>query len=112
MTMKKTKKPVAKKTTEKAKTEWVLVDTISTFRMRYCVEVPAGKNFVALNKVSALEAKEFSQLHIGEQVVSHRVLPVEEAIKICRQDNDYVSSWTDTQLVDSFFHSKKCKVVE
>lgn len=109
--MKKAKPAVEKKNVEKAKTEWVLVDTVSTFRMRYCVEVPAGKHFVALNKVSANEAKEFSQLHIGEQVVSNRVLTMEEAMQICRQDNDYVSSWDDEAVVDSFFHSKGSKVI-
>lgn len=109
--MKKEKKVAEKKGTEKAKTEWVLVDTVSTFRMRYCVEVPVGKNFVALNKVSANEAKEFSQLHIGEQVVSNRVLTKEEALQICRQDNDYVSSWDDEAVVNAFFHTKGCKAI-
>lgn len=109
--MKKAKPVVEKKPVEKAKTEWVLVDTISTFRMRYCVEVPVGKHFVALNKVSANEAKEFSQLHIGEQVVSHRVLSMEEALQICRQDNDYVSSWDDEAVVNAFFHTKGSKAI-
>lgn len=106
----KKKKTVDSKA-EKQKTQWVLVDTVSTFRMRYCVEVPVGKDYVALNKVSANEAKEFSQLHIGEQVVSHRVLDMNEAMKICRKDNDYVSSWDDTKVIDAFFHTKGSKAI-
>ncbi|MFY8212556.1 MAG: hypothetical protein ACOVLB_07835, partial [Candidatus Nanopelagicus sp.] len=54
-------------------TEWVLVECISTFRERYMVQVPKGKAEWALDTVTMNQAKEFSQLHLGETIVSHRV---------------------------------------
>ncbi len=61
-------------------TEWVLVECISTFRERYMVEVPIGKQLWALDTVVMNEAKEFSQEHRGETIVSHRVVSGEEAL--------------------------------
>ena len=89
-----------KKTKE---TEWVLVETMHSFRMRYMVEVPKGKSEYALDTVVMDEAKEFSQEFIGEQIVSHRVVTEKEAIELCDIDNDYVKSWTKEQKIDSFF---------
>jgi hypothetical protein len=86
----------------KAETEYVLVDAISTFRMRYAVEVPKGKSDWALDTVSLNEAQEFSQEHIGEQIVSHRVISKEQFIEICDQDNHYCASWPDEKKFDVF----------
>jgi hypothetical protein len=52
------------------------------------------------------EAKEFSQKDLGEVIVSHRVVSEEEALALCREDNDYVSSWDDDKLKKSFFHAE------
>lgn len=92
---------------KKEKTEWVLVDCVSQFRMRYLVEVPAGKSEYALDTVTMNEAKEFSQLHLGETIVSHRVVTEAEALLQCRADNDYLTSWTDEQFKNTFFTDKK-----
>ena len=83
--------------------EWVLVDTVSQFRMRYMVQVPVGKKEWALDTVTMNEAKEFSQEHIGETIVSHRVVTEEEAIQICDEDNDYCKTWSDEKKIDVFF---------
>ena len=83
-------------------TELVLVDCIQTYRIRYVVEVPAGHSNWALDTVSCDEAKEFSQLSLGETIVSHRVVSKEELLKICDEDNDYCRSWTDEQKIDVF----------
>lgn len=88
---------------KKQECEWVLVDAISTFRMRYMVQVPKGKSEWALDTVVCQEAKEFSQEHIGEQIVSHRVLTEQEALAVCDVDNDYLKSWTDEQKINTFF---------
>ena len=71
----------------------VLVDTVSIFRMRYLVEVPAGRAEYALGPVAMNEATEFSQEHIGENIVSHRVVSEDEALQIFDQDNDYCKDW-------------------
>ena len=83
-------------TMKKIETQWVLVETISTFRERYMVEVPVGidqygkdKADWALDTVTLEEAKEFSQQHLGETIVSHRVVTKEEALAMCDKDNDY-----------------------
>ena len=83
-------------------TELVLVEGIQTYRMRYVVEVPVGRAGWALDTVSCDEAKEFSQLSLGETIVSHRVVSKDEVLKICDEDNDYCHSWTDEQKFDVF----------
>lgn len=87
-------------------TEWVLVETVLTYRIRYCVEVPKGKAEWALDTVTMEEAKEFSQKSLGETIVSHRVVTEEEALAICKEDNDYVNSWDEDMLRNNFFHRR------
>jgi len=95
---------------KKKDTEWVLVEVIQQYRMRYCVEVSTGKADWALDTVAMQEAKEFSQKDLGEVIVSHRVVSEQEALDLCREDNDYVSSWDDGKLKASFFHAEGDKV--
>jgi len=84
-------------------TEWVLVEAISQFRERYMVEVPKGKAEWALDTVTLNQAQEFSQEHLGEVIVSHRVVSFDEAMKLCDKDNHYCSAWSDEKKVDAFF---------
>jgi hypothetical protein len=90
---------------KKQKTEWVLVDTIGQFRMRYMVEVPVGKAEYALDTVTMEQAKEFSQVHLGETIVSHRVVTVDEAIKVFDTDNDYLAKWDKELKIKNAFTS-------
>lgn len=83
--------------------EWVLVECISTFRQRYLVQVPQGKEEYALDTVTMEKAKEFSQMHLGETIVSHRVLSEDEAVAQAYVDNDYLSAWTEDQIKDTLF---------
>jgi len=92
--------------------EWVLVECVSSFRIRYMVEVPTGKAEWALDTVTMNEAKEFSQESLGEQIVSHRVVTEADALALCRQDNDYVTwsshaptTWDDEHVKSVFFTS-------
>jgi len=92
------------------KTQLVLVECVSMFRMRYLVEVPVGtdnygydKKEWALDTVTMEEAKEFSQQHIGETIVSSRVISKEEALVLCDQDNDYAKSWPEEKKIEQFF---------
>ena len=100
--------------TKKEPTQWVLVECISTFRERYMVEVPVGtdnygkdKSEWALDTVTMREAQEFSQLHLGEQIVSHRVVSKEEALSMCDVDNDYSSTWDEETKIKNFFTTWK-----
>ena len=99
---------------KKELTQWVLVECVSTFRERYMVEVPVGvdnygkdKSEWALDTVTMNEAKEFSQEHLGEQIVSHRVVTKEEALALCDVDNDYGSSWDEATKMKNFFTTWK-----
>jgi bifunctional DNA-binding transcriptional regulator/antitoxin component of YhaV-PrlF toxin-antitoxin module len=92
---------------KKEETEWVLVECVSTFRERYMVEVPKGKELWALDTVSMNEAKEFSQEHLGEQIVSHRVVTKAEALTMCDKENNYCTSWEDDVKIKNFFTTWK-----
>ena len=83
--------------------EWVLVECISTFRERYMVEVPKGKADWALDTVTMNEAKEFSQKHLGETIVSHRVISEEDALELCDKDNEYCKTWNNEKKMEAFF---------
>lgn len=83
--------------------EWVLVETVSQFRMRYMVQVPKGKAEYALDTVTVEEAKEFSQEHLGETIVSHRVVSEAEALEIFDKDNDYLKSWDPEVKIKNAF---------
>ena len=87
----------------KQEKEWVLVECVSTFRHRYMVQVPKGKKEWAMDTVVMHEAEEFSQEHLGEQIVSHRVVSEEEALKLCDEDNDYARAWSDEHKINTFF---------
>lgn len=95
---------------KKEEMQWVMVECISTFRNRYMVQVPTGidrygkdKTEWALDTVTLEEAKEFSQEHLGETIVSHRVVTEEEALRICNKDNDYCRTWSDEKKKEAFF---------
>ena len=83
--------------------EWVLVECVSTFRERYMVQVPKGKKEWAMDTVVMHESKEFSQEHLCEQIVSHRVVSEEDALKMCDEDNDYARVWSDEHKINTFF---------
>lgn len=80
-------------------TEYVLVDAISQYRMRYLVEVPKGKTEWAHDAVAMEEAKEFSQKHLGEVITSSRVISELEAIALFKIDNDYLKEWSNEQVL-------------
>ena len=84
-------------------TEWVLVEAISQFRERYMVEVPKGKAEWALDTVTMNQAQEFSQEHLGEVIVSHRVVSFDEALEMCDKDNHYCKAWDTDKKLDAFF---------
>ena len=90
-------------TLSKVDSVWVMVDTVLTYRMRYCVQTPATNPEYALDDVTTETAKEFSQLSIGEQIVSHRIVSEEEAITMCDVDNDYCKDWTSEKKIETFF---------
>lgn len=87
---------------EPVETEFVLVESVQLFRHRYVVEVPKGKSEWALDTVTCQEAKEFSQEHIAEDIISDRVLSKEEVLALCDEDNDYAMHWPEDKKFEVF----------
>lgn len=84
--------------------EYVVVTTIQTFRHRYIVPMDKLQEINtdyqadpkwALDCVTMQEVKEFSQLHLGEQIIDSAVVSEEEVLELFTSDNPYLSSWTD-----------------
>ena len=80
----------------------VMVECVSQFRQRYVIEVDAEYPEYALDDVAMGRYKEFSQVHLGEVIVSHRVVSVDEVLAICDEDNAYVKSWSDEKKLQVF----------
>ena len=80
----------------------VMVECVSQFRQRYVIEVDAEYPEYALDDVAMGRCKEFSQAHLGEVVVSQRVVGVDEVLAICDEDNAYVKSWSDEKKLQVF----------
>lgn len=80
---------------KKKETEIVLVECISSFRMLYAVEVPKGNKEWALDTVTMQEAEELAQEHIGENIVSHRVVDKKEYLRVFDEVNGYLESWDE-----------------
>jgi len=86
-------------------TEWVLVETLSQFKVSYMVEVPKGKAEYALDTVTMEDAQEFSQEHLRptDIILGHRVVSKEEALALCDERNEYGSGWEEETKIKNFF---------
>ena len=91
---------------------WVLVECIQQYRMRYMVEAPKDHPEYALDDVTMQGVAEFSQLDIGETIVSHRVVSTEEALQLCDVDNDYCKGWSTEQKINAFFTKENHRKVD
>ena len=92
-------------------TEFVLVETVSMFRMRYMIEVPKGKYEYALDDVVMRDAelKEFSQKHLDEIIVSHRKVKRKKIVEMVDNDNDYCKSWSPEKKLEVFVNFMETK---
>ena len=79
-----------------------IVETVSTFRMRYVVSCKSAEH--AQDTVTMNEASEMSQQHLGEQIVSTREISHDEFLKIHDEDNDYLQSWDTATKYKNFVH--------
>ena len=78
----------------------VLVETVSTFRHIYAVElIDDVPDDYALDEVVNLacggesKLEEVGQVHVAEDIFSHRVVSEEEYLKIFDEMNDYLKDW-------------------
>ncbi len=91
----------------------VLVETISSFRHVYAVELPDNvPNEYALDDVTLNissdepEFEEFGQEHIGETILSHRVIDEKEYLRLFDEVSSYLSEWTDEEKKRFIFKSE------
>ena len=91
--------------------KFVLVETISQYRMRYVIEVPDDhmeREFPcpattwAEDTVTMEEMKEFSQKWLGETIISSHEITNEKIIDMCDEDNDYCKFWTNDKKMEVF----------
>jgi len=79
-----------------------MVDCLSQFRIRYCVEVEDDTEH-ALDEVICeygnTEFNEFSQEHLTPSpvILSYREINKDEYLRMFDEDNDYLKSWTEEQ---------------
>ena len=76
-----------------------LIDTISTFRIRYAVEAETEDQarMILSTNIGNSTFNEFSQNHLGELVADMREIDDAEYLVQFDKDNDYLKSWTDEQ---------------
>jgi hypothetical protein len=85
-----------------------LVETVSIFRQRYVIDCKSeehANDTVVFNTTGGAESefKEFSQKHVGEEIVSTREITEAEALQLCDKDNDYAKVWNDEHKKNVFF---------
>lgn len=93
-------------------TKYVIVTAVSSYRMRYAIPVDElqrmnpdvsieGREIEWANdSVTCEEVQEFSQKHIGEQIVDTKVFSEEEMLELFDKDNDYLKDWSTEKKID------------
>jgi hypothetical protein len=82
----------------------VMVDVLSSFRIRYCVEVEDVLEH-ALDEVVCRESdpefSEFSQIHLEPtSTISYREIDEQEYLRMFDEDNAYLKSWSKEQKLN------------
>lgn len=86
--------------------DYVVVTAISSHRMRYVMHkddlkklntdvTPSDKELLtwAMDSVTMQECDEFSQMHIGEQIIDVCEMSEDEMLDLFDNDNDYLKGW-------------------
>lgn len=85
--------------------KFVMVDCLSQFRIRYCVEVEDDIDH-ALDEIvmryGDFEFHEFSQEHLQPSpvILSRREISKEEYLRMFDEDNDYLKDWSEEQKLN------------
>ena len=92
--------------------QYVIVTAISSHRMRYCIPIDELQNMNsrvpvegnecewAMDSVTMQEVKEFSQDHIGEQIIDSRIVDEEEMLRQFDEDNEYLMEWSTEKKIE------------
>jgi hypothetical protein len=75
-----------------------MIETISQYRMVYCIE--CDNPDIAINAVKNSDVEEFGQQWLGEVIMTTREVDNQEALKVHDELNDYLVNWTDEQKLN------------
>ena len=97
--------------------KYVVVTATSTFKMKYVIPTEALQQLNtdydldekearvwAEECVISEEVKDFSQKHLGEQVIDIDVVDEATILEIFDRENDYLSEWTREKKIDYIRH--------
>jgi len=81
-----------------------MVNAVSMFNMKYCIEVPDEVEDKDLlnhveQQVSAGDTLEFTQRHMGETVSNYSVVSKDEILEEFRSEEPYFTSWEDEMIM-------------
>jgi hypothetical protein len=89
--------------------KYAVVTTVSSFYHYYVVPLdllqelndkhPVEKNWLE-DLVVCNEVEEFSQKHIGEQILESSIVSEEDILKVFDTQNQYLSKWTKEKKID------------
>ena len=93
--------------------DYVVVTTVSSFRIRYVMHKDdlqdlnksihaTDKDLVdwACDTVTMQEVEEFSQEHLGEQIVDTYECSEDEMLTFFDRDNDYLRGWSEEKKIE------------
>lgn len=93
-------------------TKYVIVTAISSHRMRYVIpvdelqklntDVPVEGHEAewAMDCVTCGEVNDFSQMHIGEQIIDAHIFDEESMLIMFDADNDYLKDWSKEKKLE------------
>ena len=100
-------------------TNYVIVTAISSHRMRYVIpvdelqklnpDVPVEGHETewAMDCVTCEEVNDFSQRHVGEQIIDAYIVDEESMLNLFDADNDYLKGWTKEKKLE-YVRKWKC----
>ena len=93
--------------------DYVVVTAVSSFRMRYVMHKddlrnlnpgldPSDADLIdwAMDSVTMMECEEFSQMHIGENIIDVNTLTEDEMLELFDRDNDYLQRWDREKKIE------------
>lgn len=98
--------------------KYAVVTVISSHRIRYAVPMDElqklNEDYVvnsrwALDCVVSEDVDEFSQMHLGEQIVDIYEMNEDEILDLFDRDNDYLKEWSKEQKIN-YIRDWKSKV--
>jgi len=91
---------------KQVKTKLVMVETVSSFKIRYVVEIPedAPEELAHDYVLNSNDPKEFSQKHISEEISGSRTITKKQYIKIFDEDNEYLKDWPEDAKLEGLLN--------